>query len=351
MKRTILPILLLAVLTVCLPMASLLLPTASASESKSIGFSTSSVPSPLILQPDLLGPESTSAAESEATPTEPMIYVQNAPTGEVLAVPVLDYIIGAVASEMPITWSDEALKAQGIAAHSYALYQRDHADTERLGGAWFSVDPARRQGYMSKEVLQSYWGDAFEANYQRLKDLLEPLKDTVLLYDGKPAAACYHAISNGHTEASQLVWNESLPYLQGVDSSLDKSAEGYSVTVEYTTQQMYDMLATQFAGIDLDKDPAEWFGESTWTPAGYVDTMQVGGLFIKGIQLRSALSLRSNSFTINLTENGFEVVTKGYGHGVGLSQCGAQAMALQGQSYSEILSWYYPGTTLGDYPS
>ena len=349
MKRTILPIFLLAILTVCLPMLSLLFPAAAEFEPPKVGFSTSAVSDPFTTQPDVLQAESSPESQASETATEAMIYVQNAPDGTVLAVPVLDYMIGAVASEMPITWSDEALKAQGIAAHSYALYQRDHADTERLNGAWFSVDPARRQGYMSKEVLQSYWGDAFEGNYQRLKELLEPLQDTVLLYNGEPAAACYHAISNGHTESSQLVWNEALPYLQGVDSSVDLSAEGYLETVEYTTQQMYDMLATQFAGIDLDKDPAEWFGESTLTPAGYVDTMQVGGIFIKGTQLRAALGLRSSCFSIALGENGFQVTTKGYGHGVGLSQCGAQAMAQQGSSYQDILSWYYPGTTLDTY--
>ena len=275
--------------------------------------------------------------------------MQNASTGEVLEVPVLEYMIGAVASEMPITWPDEALKAQGIAAHSYALYQRDHANTEALGGGWFSVDPARRQGYMTTEVLQSYWGEEYEANYQRLKTLLEPLVHTVLLYDGAPAAACYHAISNGRTEASQRVWNEALPYLQGVDSPLDKLAEGYQETVSYTTQQMYDILATQFAGLDLSGSADGWFGETSLTEAGYVDTVQVGGAFVKGTQLRAALSLRSSCFTIQRTEDGFGVTTLGYGHGVGLSQCGAQAMAAQGQSCVQILSWYFPGTTLEEY--
>ncbi len=346
MKRSILPILLFCLLTFCLPMVSLLLPAAAA-PSPSAASSAPPIP-----QQEL--PSSASAIDvpqPSPSPEPAVIRVQNAPTGEVLEVPVLDYIIGAVASEMPITWPDEALKAQAVAAHSYALYQRDHANTESMDGAWFSVDPARRQGYMSTEVLKSYWGDAFEENYQRLRNLLEPLVSAVLLYDGAPAAACYHAISNGRTEASQLVWNESLPYLQGVDSPLDKSANGYLETVDYTTQQMYDMLATQFAGLDLDGKPSTWFGESTLTPAGYVDTMQVGGAFIKGSDLRAALGLRSSCFAVNPTEDGFQVITKGYGHGVGLSQCGAQAMAAQGQSFEQILSWYFPGTVLGQIDS
>lgn len=349
MKRSILPILLLAVLTVCLPMVSLLVPAAAKNPSNTAGTANSQSSGFDLLPSDLFQKKQEDAAEPTAAPSEPVICVQNATTGETLQVPVLEYMIGAVASEMPITWSDEALKAQAVAAHSYALYQRDHADAERFGGAWFAVDPARRQGYMSKEVLQSYWGEDFEANYQRLTELLTPLKDTILLYDNAPAAACYHAISNGHTESSQVVWGEALPYLEGVDSSVDKSAEGYEETVEYTTQQVYDMLSTPFAGIDLDKDPEEWFGDCTFTAAGYVDTIEVGGIFIKGTQLRTALGLRSSCFTVSQTEEGFAFTTKGYGHGVGLSQCGAQAMAAQGQTYEQILSWYYPGTTLGTY--
>lgn len=355
MKRSILPILLFCLLTFCLPLVSLLPQAAGqAAVSSSSGQSTAGAqPTPAASTPESEAASQTDSATPPAAtpaPADDVIRVQNASTGEVLEVPVLDYMIGAVASEMPITWPDEALKAQGIAAHSYALYQRDHADTEALGGAWFSVDPARRQGYMTAEVLKSYWGEEYEANYQRLKALLEPLVHTVLLYKGAPAAACYHAISNGRTEASQLVWNEALPYLQGVDSPLDKLAEGYEETVSYTTQQMYDMLATQFSGLDLSGSADGWFGETSLTEAGYVDTIQVGGAFVKGTQLRTALSLRSSCFTVQRTETGFDVTTLGYGHGVGLSQCGAQAMAAQGQSCAEILSWYFPGTSLAEYP-
>ena len=353
MKRSILPILLFCLLTFCLPLVSLLPQAAGqAAAPSSSGQSTAGAqPTPAASTPESEAASQTDSATPPAAtpaPADDVIRVQ-ASTGQVLEVPVLDYMIGAVASEMPITWPDEALKAQGIAAHSYALYQRDHADTEALGGAWFSVDPARRQGCMTTEVLQSYWGEDYEANYQRLKELLEPLVHTVLLYDGAPAAACYHAISNGRTEASQRVWNEALPYLQGVDSPLDKLAEGYEETVSYTTQQMYDMLATQFSGLDLSGSADGWFGETSLTETGYVDTVQVGGAFVKGTQLRTALSLRSSCFTIQRTEEGFDVTTLGYGHGVGLSQCGAQAMAAQGQSCAEILSWYFPGTSLEEY--
>lgn len=297
-------------------------------------------------QEDLQQTETAQSSPAPAGQTG-MIVVQDASTGQVLEIPVLEYMIGAVASEMPIDWPDEALKAQAIAAHSYALYQRDHADTAALGGAWFSVEPARRLGYMSQEVLQSYWGDAFETNYNRLKELFTPLEDTVLLYEGQPAAACYHAISNGRTQASQAVWEQSLPYLQGVDSPLDKGVEGYSCTVEYSTQQVYDILAAQVPGANLEGDPSGWFGSTSWNDWGYVDRVEIGGVFVRGTQFRTLMGLRSSCFSIEQTENGFAFTTLGYGHGVGLSQSGAAAMAAQGQTCQEILAWYYPGTQLG----
>ena len=264
-----------------------------------------------------------------------------------MQVPMLDYIIGATASEMPISWPDEALKAQAIASHSYALYQRDNADTDKLGGAWFAADPSRRQGYMTEEVLRSYWGDAYEANHARLAALLSPIMDKIVLYEGAPAAACYHAISNGHTEASENVWNRPLPYLAGVDSTLDFAAEGYEQTVSYTAQQMYDALTVYFTGVDLSKKPTTWFGECSYTDAGYVDKIELGGTFVKGTDVRAALGLRSACFSLSYSDSTFAVTTKGYGHGVGLSQWGAKNMALTGKTCDEILLAYFPGTAIG----
>ena len=340
MKRAVLPIALFALLTYCLPAVSLLLPAAAQAPPAESGGAWAAekgpAPSP---SPAPEGGEGLGAADSAIIP------ILDAGSGEVLKVPLLEYLVGAVASEMPVTWPDEALKAQAVACHSYALYQRDHKG-DRPDGAWFSVDPARRQGYMTKEVLESYWGEAYSENYARLEGLLAPVAGWVLTWEGAPAAACYHAVSNGHTEASQNVWVEALPYLQGVDSTLDLTAEGYEQTVTYTTQQMYDALVLGVPGAQPEGDPAGWFGQPSLTGAGYVAEIECAGVFVKGPDLRAALGLRSACFSIEYTGEVFSVTTKGYGHGVGLSQYGACAMALTGGSCQEILAHYFPGTSL-----
>ena len=264
-------------------------------------------------------------------------------TGQAVELPLREYLIGAVAAEMPVSWPDEALKAQAVAAHSYALYRRDHSTEEN--GAWFTADPARRQGCLTDAVLHSYWGTAYAANYARLSALVDAVQTQVLYYGDAPAGTSYFAISNGMTEASENVWGTALPYLVAVDSSTDLNADNYLYTVQFTAEQMQQTLT----GLGLLPDPAapaSWFGEAALTPSGYVASLPVCGQSVTGPALRKALSLRSACFTVQYQEGSFLLTTKGYGHGVGLSQWGAKALAEQGQSAEEILAHYFPGTEL-----
>ena len=254
-----------------------------------------------------------------------------------------DYMLGVLPYEMDNSFPLEALKAQAIAAHSYALYCRDHAAEPASG--WLSVDPVRRQGYLTDAVLRSYWGTAYEENYARLSALVDSVLTDVLYYGNAPAGTSYFAISNGMTEASENVWGTALPYLVAVDSSTDLNADNYLYTVQFTAEQMQQALA----GLGLLPDPAapaSWFGEAALTPSGYVASLPVCGQSVTGPALRKALGLRSACFTVQYQEGSFLLTTKGYGHGVGLSQWGAKALAEQGQSAEEILAHYFPGTEL-----
>ena len=251
--------------------------------------------------------------------------------------------MGAAACEMPIDWPDDALQAQMVASHSYALYQLAHNESS---GAALSVNSAQCSGWTTRAVLESRWGDSFAENWQRLSDLAEEVLFDLVLYQGEPAAACYHAISSGHTQASQRVWQESLPYLQGVDSPWDKYAQDYEVTVQYTSQQVSDCLYSAL-GIHVSGDPSTWVGDTVWDDAGYVDNITLCGQTVSGTDLRSALSLRSACFALSWQEDHFAVTTRGYGHGVGLSQEGARAMAAGGSSWQDILLYYFPGTQIG----
>lgn len=341
MKNSLLSILLFALLSFSIPLIGLL-PTSGEANAADAYPEKPTLFAPLKGSdiPFLVPPAQEKADYSES------VLLKNASTGSLITVSPLEYMIGAVASEIPANWPEEALKAQAIASHSYVLYMRDQQTEEKRGEGWISVDPARRQGFMTKEALQSYWGDSFHTNWTRLEALFAPLQNTVLLYEGKPAAAAYHAMSSGHTEASQNVWNEALPYLCGVDSLWDLSAEGYAQTITYTTQQMYDALALNFAGLEPKGNPADWFGTAETTPAGYVQSIACGGSFLRGCDVRWALGLRSSCFSISFTDNVFVVTTRGYGHGVGLSQWGAKAMAEEGKTAADILGYYFPGTEL-----
>ncbi len=299
-------------------------------------------------------PSSAAVSSQAAQPAEPgalppaepqeQVLLRDSESGQDFTLSVRDYLIGAVAAEMPVSWPDEALKAQAVACHSYILYCRDH----RTGaeGPWLTVDPARRQGCLTDPVLRSYWGTAYEANYARLSALVDQVAGAVLYYDGAPAGASYFAISNGQTEASENVWGAALPYLRAVDSSSDRAAQDYEVTVTLSAEQVSGALASSLGISTEGIDPAAWFGAASYTPSGYVASLPVCGQTVTGANLRSALGLRSACFSIQWDGGAFAFTTRGYGHGVGLSQWGAKAMAEQGKSWIEILAHYFPGTTL-----
>lgn len=286
--------------------------------------------------------ENSSQSPSPADTTDTVCFTDQS-TGQSATLPLREYLIGAVAAEMPVSWPDEALKAQAVAAHSYALYRRDHSTEEN--GAWFTADPARRQGCLTDAVLHSYWGTGYAANYARLSALVDAVQTQVLYYGDAPAGTSYFAMSNGRTEASENVWGASLPYLVAVDSSTDLQADHYEVTLTLSSAQVQAALAAQ--GLTPDAAaPEQWFSSPTRTASGYVARLSVCGVERSGAFLRRALGLRSTDFTIRYENGQFYITTRGYGHGVGLSQWGAKAFAEQGLSYDAILAHYFPGTTL-----
>jgi stage II sporulation protein D len=282
--------------------------------------------------------------QTETGAQEPL-RIRDTGTDTILTVSVREYLIGAVAAEMPIDWPDEALKCQAVASHSYALYQKA---LDPDADAWLTADPARRSGFLTDEVLRSYWGTSYDENYARLAALVDEVLDEVLYYDDAPAAATYFAISNGRTEACKNVWGSDLPYLRSVDSSVDTAAANYSYTVTFTQAQMAAALADLVSADALAAcAPEDYFGSVTRTDAGYVASIRVAGTSVTGRALRTALALRSTCFSITYAGGVFSITTRGYGHCVGMSQWGAKLLAEQGQTHAEILAHYYPGTVLG----
>ena len=277
-------------------------------------------------------PAATTAPTPAAAQT---VTVYDEALGKERLLSVEAFMAGAAACEMPPDWPDAALQAQMVASRSYAQAQSQP----------MTVNSAQCSGWTEESILKLRWGDDFEAAYARLQALAAQVSGAVLLYDGAPAAACYHAASCGHTEASQNVWLTALPYLQGVDSPWDRTAPDFEVTVEYTAPQLSDAVAS-LTGAIPQGDAAGWLGDTVWDAAGYVQSITIAGQTLTGSEVRGALGLRSACFSITWDGAVFTVTTRGYGHGVGMSQYGAKAMAEGGSSWREILAYYFPGTQL-----
>ncbi len=327
MKRRWIYPLLLVFLASAAPFGALLLPGTPPAAS-----SAAPSPSPEPELPAITPQPLAASPQPELTDAGADLTLYDAAAGQTVTVPVRDFLIGAVASELPPDWPEDALCAQMVASHSYAL---------SLGDEPMQVNSALCAGWTDKTVLQARWGEDFAGNYDRLAALADTVAGALLCYEGAPAAACYHSISAGKTEASQNVWVTALPYLQGVDSPWDTAVPEYEVSICYSAEQMAALL--QSLGLQPGNDPTVWFGAAEWDDAGYVRTMEVCGETVGGTTLRGALSLRSASFTVDYGDGQFSITTHGYGHGVGLSQYGAKAMAEGGASWREILTYYFPG--------
>lgn len=272
------------------------------------------------------------AATPSATPADGTVTVWDAATQQERTLPLQEFLVGLAACEMPPEWPAAALCAQMVAGHSYAL---------ALGDTPLQVNSAQCLGWTDPDVLKARWGDDYERFHALLVQAAQTVGNSVLTYDGSPAAACYHSISAGHTEASQNVWETALPYLQGVPSPADLAADGYETTVEYSPEQVSAVLTS--LELEPGNDPAAWFGDAVRDDAGYITAQTVCGTAVSGTKMRRAFHLRSASFSVEYNGTSFCFTTHGYGHGVGLSQYGAKALAEQGRTWQEILLYYFPG--------
>ena len=167
-----------------------------------------------------------------------------------------------------------------------------------------------------------------------------------ITHNGKPIDACYHAVSNGCTESAKVVWGANVPYLQAVASPGDRLAPGYESTVTLTADQVKSILKKEEPALSLGKQPKNWFGKATLSAAGTVEKQAVGDQTLSGTRIRELFGLRSATYTVTYQETGFVFSVCGYGHGVGMSQHGADYLARQGYTWQEILKYYYKGVTI-----
>lgn len=289
---------------------------------------------------------STEATETVETPGA-VYRVLDVSTGIVEEIPLREYLIGAVGAEMPVSFEPEALKAQVVAAHTYAERQRMLAESRpELKGADFSNDPAVYQACLTDAEQQERWGTHYALYRDRLAAAVDAVQDELLYYDDTPIIAAFHAMSGGRTESAENVWGSEIAYLCSVASDADREAPSFETTAAFSADEVQTRLLAAHPGLTLPADPAKWLGEAVVSEAGTVLQLQIGDGIFTGQELRNVFELRSAVFTAAYADGQFTFTVHGYGHDVGMSQYGANAMAQQGSSYREILAYYYPGAEL-----
>lgn len=246
------------------------------------------------------------------------------------------YLAGVVLGEMPVDFEPEALKAQAVVARTYTLKRMERS---KHPDAAVCTEPGCCQAYRSATEYLSSGGS--REKLEKVTNAVSATAGQVLTYEGALIDATYFSCSGGQTESAVEVWGSDVPYLQAVESPGEEEAAYYSQTVEFSPEEFSRLLGFENSG-----DPAGWFGPVTQTEGDGVDTMEIRGKVYSGTELRKALGLRSTAFTVTVQGEKISVSTLGFGHRVGMSQYGAQAMALEGSRYDEILGHYYQGTQL-----
>ena len=247
------------------------------------------------------------------------------------------YLVGVVLAEMPAYFELEALKAQAVAARTFArkafVTGGKHADGS------VCTDYACCQAYRDPEDYVRETGQADDV--EKIRTAVLETSGEVLTYDGTLIEAVYFSCSGGRTEDAMAVWGADYPYLRAVDSPGEESAAFFTDTKSFTPEALAEALE-----LSLPDNPEKWFGAVTETPGRGVATMEIGGKVFSGVELRKRLGLRSTAFSVTVEDGAILFHTKGYGHRVGMSQYGADAMAVEGADCGEILAHYYPGTEL-----
>ena len=261
-------------------------------------------------------------------------------SGKIEVIDSYYYLCGVVAAEMPASYETEALKAQAVAAYTFACYRRE----TRQNKEYDVTDTTSDQAYISPDEQKEKWGDDYEEYSQKIAAAVESVKGQLLTFEGKTILAAYHSISGGKTEAASNVWGDGYPYLQSVESVGDVLSPNYLNVYEFSEDEIKSALSDK--GVEFSGSAKDWFKDKKTSDSGTVLSITVCNKEFTGKEMRTALGLKSANFDVSFADGKFTFTVRGYGHGMGMSQYGANFMALQGSSYKDILNWYYPNATL-----
>lgn len=265
-----------------------------------------------------------------------MVRVKRVSYGRIDDVRLEDYVVGVVAGEMPASFEIEALKAQSVASRSYVLKKiNDNSNND-----YDVVDTTSNQVYLDDDQLQEKWGSNYSKYINKIREAVKNTAYLYLDYNGEVVNAMFFSTSNGYTEDCSLVFSSDVPYLKSVDSSWDSEVSiTFKYSVDFSLQEFYDKLGIEYSDNLV-------ISEVVRSSSNRVVSLKINGISFKGRDVYSKLGIRSLDFDISKVGSNVIINTKGYGHGVGMSQYGALGMAKAGYDYKEILAHYYIGTNL-----
>lgn len=253
-------------------------------------------------------------------------------TNEIETIELEEYLIGVLAGEMPVSYEIEALKSQAVAARTYTLRKKEINKDNNYD----VVDTTNDQVYLDEEYLKQSWGESYDNYIKKIKQAVKETSGEYLTYEGKIIQAFFFSTSSGTTENCIDVFGENLPYLQSVSSTWDEKSPSYLDTKSFTKQELYEKLELPYKeeiNIEIERNSTN-----------SIKTITINNKKILGTEFRKKLNLKSTNLEITEEDNNIIITSKGFGHGVGMSQFGAEQLALQGYKYDEILKYYYQGT-------
>ena len=268
-------------------------------------------------------------------------------TNEIEEVPLDKYLCNVVSAEMPADYEKEALKAQAIVARTYTIYKIQNKKHEN---ADICDDSSCCQAWVSKETRLSRWDeDKRESNWKKIEECVNETKGKIITYEGKPINAFFHANSGGKTEIPVNVWGGTgYPYLQVVETAGEEGYDQYESEVSLTKEELIDKLETKYSDISIDFNNQDDIKILEYTDSGRVKTVKFGNHNLSGVEARTLLGLRSTNFEISRDGDNIKFAVKGYGHGVGMSQTGADSLAKEGKNCFDIINHFYIGVQITD---
>ena len=266
---------------------------------------------------------------------------------ETLSTDMHSYLTGVLAAEMPSSFETEALKAQAIAARTYTVHKILSGRSENHPEADICSDTSCCQAFCDESAMREKWGENYDKNLIKINEAVLQTDGLCAVFENEPILAAFHSSSCGFTQASGNIWEKELPYLIPVESPENEdNVPNYVSSITVSFGEFKDTILSEFPDAVFGEDKSTWIGEKISDESGRTESVTIGGVSISGTELRSLFSLRSAAIELSVTDSGIAITTTGYGHGVGLSQYGANVLAEKGFSCEDIIAWYYTGTEL-----